>query len=68
MTGLFDILQTAMRGNLFEPWYYLPFVGHYIVLSGAGYFINSGAFHCVLSTWFLVSILTWALVVRRFLA
>lgn len=68
MTGLFDILQTAMRGNLFQPWYYLPFVGHYIVLSGAGYLIKSAAFHRVLSTWFLVSILTWALVVRRFLA
>jgi hypothetical protein len=68
VTGFFDILQTAMRGNLLEPWYYLPFVAHYIVLSGAGYFIKSPAFHRVLSTWFLVSILIWAFVVRRFLA
>jgi hypothetical protein len=68
VTGLFDILQTAMRGTLFEPWYYLPFVGQYIVLSGAGYFIRSAAFHRFLSTWFLVSILCWALIVRRFLA
>jgi hypothetical protein len=68
VTGFFDILQTAMRGNLLEPWYYLPFVAHYIVLSGAGYFIKSPAFHRFLSTWFLVSILIWAFVVRRFLA
>jgi len=56
-----------MRGALFEPWYYLLFVGHYIVLSGIAYFVKSETFHRVVSTWFLVSILCWALIVRRFL-
>jgi hypothetical protein len=68
IAGSLDILQTAMRGDLFEPWYYLLFVGHYIVLSCAGYFIKSATFHRIISTWFLVSILIWALVVRRFLS
>ncbi len=30
---LFDILQTAMRGGLFHPIWYLPYVGHYALLS-----------------------------------
>ena len=67
IAGLMDIVQTAMRGALFEPWYYLLFVGHYIALSGVAYFVKSETFHRVVSTWFLVSILCWALIVRRFL-
>jgi hypothetical protein len=68
IAGSLDILQTAMRGALFDPWYYLLFVGHFIVLSSVGYFIKSMTFHRVISTWFLVSILIWALVARRLLA
>ncbi len=62
-----DIAVTAMRGDLFRPWYYLPFVLHYIGLSLAAIFVNTPSFHRFASWWFLASILTWSLLVRRFL-
>ena len=31
-SSLSDILMTAMRGDLFDPPFYLPFAGHFIVL------------------------------------
>jgi len=31
--GFMDIAQTAMRGDIFRPWYYLPFVLHYTALA-----------------------------------
>lgn len=63
-----DIAQTAMRGDVFHPWYYLPFVGHYIALALLALFAKSPAVHRFASWWFLVSVVTWALIVRRFLS
>lgn len=62
-----DIAQTAMRGDVFRPWYYLPFVLHYVVLALVALFAKSSAVHRFVSWWFLISLVTWALVVRRFL-
>jgi hypothetical protein len=66
--ALFDIAQMAVRGDLFHPWYYLPFVGHYIVLSLVAIKLRAPWVQRAIAWWFLGSMLTWALVVRRFLA
>ena len=65
--ALLDIGQTAMRGDLFRPWYYLLFVLHYAVLAILALKVSSKLFQRVLSWWFLLSILIWSLMVRRFL-
>lgn len=62
-----DIAQTAMRGDLFNPWFYLLFVLHYSLLALIGALNNSAFFHRLLSWWFLIITLAWSLIVRRFL-
>ena len=66
--AVLDISQTAMRGDLFRPWYYLLFVLHYMAVALTAIFVRSTTVQRVVSWWFLFSIVTWALVVRRFLA
>lgn len=63
-----DILQTAASGDLFTPWFYLPFVLHYIALSLLCIFVDRPAIHRWIAWYFLISIAVWSLVVRRFLA
>ena len=67
LAGL-DIVQTAMRGDLFRPVYYLPFVGHYIALAVAGIVVRRHAFDRFFAWYMLVTMLAWSLVVRRFLS
>jgi hypothetical protein len=64
---LTDILQTAARGDIFSPWYYLPFVSHYALLALAAIFIQKPIFHRWLPWYFLVTLSIWSFVVRRFL-
>lgn len=62
-----DMLQTAARGGLFTPWFYLPFVCHFVVAGLLAIFIKAAVFHRWLA-WYLVTVMmTWAFVVRRFL-
>lgn len=65
-TCVLDVLWAAMRGTLLQPWYYLPFVGHYIVLFALLNSVKAPAFRRVAAWWIVLSILTWAFVVRRF--
>ena len=65
--GLCDILQTAIRGGLLHPAWYLPFLGHYVVLSVAGLLVRRRGYDRFYAWYFLISLLTWSLVVRRFL-
>jgi len=65
---LMDVTQTAMRGDLFQPWYYLIFVLHYTALALLAVLIKSPRAHRVISWWFLTSVFTWSFVVRRFIA
>lgn len=65
--AILDIAQTAMRGDVFHPWYYLPYVLHYIVLALVALFAGSRGVHRFASWWFLVSIVVWSLIARRFL-
>jgi hypothetical protein len=62
-----DILQTAARGALFKPWYYLPFVAHYAVVALLTIFINKAGMHRWVAWYLLVVTASWAFVVRRFL-
>ncbi len=62
-----DILKAAMAGELYQPWYYLPFVLHYVVLALIAIWVNKPAIHFWTACYFLVSILVWAMVVRRYL-
>ena len=62
-----DIAWTAMRGKLFTPWYYLPFVLHYAVLAVLVARSRSHRFRRLVAWWFLVSIVVWSLGIRRHL-
>ena len=46
--ALIDIFQTFIRGDLFEPWYYMPFVLHYAILSVIGAMLDSERLHKVI--------------------
>jgi len=62
-----DAWVTALRGGLFDPPAYLPFVGHYFVLWLSGVFIASPRYQRFLAWYTLVSLAMWSIVVRRFL-
>jgi len=64
---IFDITQTAMRGRLFAPAYYVPFVGQYAVLITISIWTRNQLLRRIIAWWFLFSIALWSLVVRRFL-
>jgi hypothetical protein len=66
-TVVLDIAVTAVRGTLFKPWYYLPFVLHYAALAILAEIVLSPRFRLAVARWFLASIVVWALGVRRFL-
>jgi len=62
-----DIVQTAVRGDLFEPWTYLPFVSHYIVVSSLAIFVNKPAFHLWMAWYLLLTTISWSFLERWFL-
>jgi len=62
-----DILQTAARGDLFTPWFYLPFVSHYVVVCLLAIFINKPGFHRWMAWYLFLSTVIWSFAVRRFL-
>ena len=64
---LFDILQTGMRGGLLHPVWYLPYVGHYAVLSAVGLALRRRGYDRFFAWYQLVTILAWCLFFRRFL-
>lgn len=66
--GFTDILQTVARGAVFTPKAYLPFVLHYMVLSILAIYIKKPWFYRGVAWYFLISMLVWSFVVRRFLA
>ena len=63
-----DILTTAVRGALFTPWYYFPFVAHFIVVSGIGLYFDTNKLHRFIAWWLLITVLSWALFVRTLLS
>ena len=65
---MLDVAWAALRGTLFTPWIYLPFVGHYAALFALLIVARSPALLRAVAWWLLVSMLVWSFVVRRFIA
>jgi hypothetical protein len=57
-----------MRGDLLHPVWYLPFVAHLIVLSAIGIALRRRGYDRFFAWYQLITLLTWSLIVRRFLA
>jgi hypothetical protein len=64
---LLDLAQTAARGALLRPPIYVPFILHYVALSGVGIAVRDRRYQTFYAWYTLVSVLTWSLVVRRLL-
>ena len=64
---LTDITQTAIRGDLFHPIWYVPYVGQYAILAGGGLIVRRRGYDRFFAWYQLITLLTWALVVRRYL-
>jgi len=64
---LTDILQTAARGKVFSPWFYLPFVLHYVCLALLAIFVDRPSLNRWIAWYLLLSIAIWSFAVRRFL-
>jgi hypothetical protein len=62
-----DVAQTAVRGQLFEPKYYLPFVLHMAVLIAVGIPVANRRYQHFLAWYVLITLALWSLVIRRFL-
>lgn len=58
--AVMDILQTWARGGIFSPWYYLPFVLHYILLALIGILVKNPLLHRYLPWYFLISLSAWS--------
>jgi hypothetical protein len=65
--AIMDMAQTAVREDLFGSVYYVPFTVHYIVLAVATLLVRRAWFRAFSAWYFLISIFTWSLLVRRFL-
>jgi hypothetical protein len=64
---LLDITQTAIRGDVFHPVWYLPFVSQYALLASAGLIARRRGYNRFFAWYLLSTLLIWALVVRRYL-
>jgi hypothetical protein len=67
-TSVLDVVQTALLGTLFEPWYYLPFVAQYVVCAVVIYRSGSARIRTAVAWYLLVTMILWCLLVRRRLA
>ena len=64
---LLDIAQTAVHGELFQPVWYVPFVGQYALLAVGGLIAHRRGYDRFFAWYQLITLLAWALVFRRFL-
>lgn len=62
-----DIAQTAVRGELFQPFYYLPFVLHYAVLAAIGIVVVNKRYQSLFAWYMLITLILWSVFIRRFL-
>ena len=67
VTLALDDVQTALLGTLFEPWYYLPFIGQYAVCAVVIHRASSAPVRRTVGGWMILSVVLWSLVVRRHL-
>src|SRR3984893_9911775 len=64
---LLDILLTAIRGELFHPVWYLPFVMQYVVLATVAMGLRKREFDRFTAWYLLITLLGWSLIARRYL-
>ena len=64
---LLDIVQAAIHGDLFHPVWYLPYASHYALLGAGGLCARRRGYDRFFAWYLLITLLIWALVVRRFL-
>lgn len=62
-----DIAQTAVRGQLFEPKLYLPYVLHFVVLAAIGMGVSDKRYQNFMAWYFLFALVMWSLFIRRLL-
>jgi hypothetical protein len=62
-----DIVQTGIHEDLFHPVWYLPFILQYAVLAAIGLILHRRGYDRFFAWYQLITLLTWALVVRRIL-
>ena len=62
-----DIVQTAIHGDLLHPIWYVPFIGHYAVLAAIGLLAHRRGYDRFFAWYQLITLLIWALLVRRYL-
>jgi hypothetical protein len=65
--SLLDIAQTAVHGELFQPIWYVPFVGQYALFAVVGLIVGRRSYDRFFAWYQLVTLLVWAPVVRRYL-
>lgn len=65
---ILDILQTALRGALLQPVWYLPYLLHYFALVLVALLYEQAAVQRWVGWYVLVTLVTWSFVIRRFLA
>lgn len=65
---LLDVVQTAIRGQLFTPWYYLPYIVHFAGVCLLAIFLRSERLQRVIAIYMPVSVLIWSFTVRHLLA
>jgi len=64
---LLDIVQTGIHQDLFHQKWYLPFVGQYALLAATGLIARRRAYDRFFAWYQLITLLIWALLVRRYL-
>ena len=62
-----DIVQTAVRGQLFEPRTFLPYVLHLAVLAIVGMLVANRRYQVFLAWYMLIVLVLWSVIVRRVL-
>ena len=63
--GVMDIVQTAFRGEVLEPWYYFPFILHLIAVFTIALIWERRSVQRAAAIWIAVSIPLWMVLVRR---
>jgi hypothetical protein len=63
-----DIVQTGIRGELFHPIWYLPYVSQYALIAGGGIVARRRGYDRFFAWYLLITLLIWSLGVRRYLA
>jgi hypothetical protein len=64
---MLDIAQTAIHGDLFHPVWYVPFIIQYAMLAAIGLVVHRRGYDRFFAWYQLITLLIWALAVRRYL-